>query len=407
MIKTVGNKATTGAADLVLGTLGNAIARRDGKWHTHHTFGRIIEHLAAHVRRIEYFAPVLVESRANTCDFELSHPDIRIHPMDTWENSMRALRRPDRLIRHYWRLTQASDALFLRGTSPLIWATHWMARARGLRVVHWFGSNEARLLIAAQRGYGRFLERLGLCYAYSERAMTRMAASVSRAYVIANGAELARLYGSKRTMKVVSTSITADDFRVRDDTCNGEVIKILFVGFIRPEKGIEFLLRALPLIESVKTTHLALVGSWDQFRSEYERLKGLIVRLGLKNRVTWEGYAAFGRELFQYLDESDILVLPSLIEGTPRVLVEARARSLPVVSTRVGGIPDSVTDGQDGLLVPPTDPQATARAISRIIEEPALRQQLIRQGRERVKESTIDGFVDLILDLLTRPDAGL
>ena len=90
----------------------------------------------------------------------------------------------------------------------------------------------------------------------------------------------------------------------------------------------------------------------------------------------------------------------SLSEGTPRVLVEARARSLPVVATNVGGIPSSVTDGEDGLLVPPRDPAAIARGISRIVGDEDLRTQLIRNGLERVKACTVGRFVDLAVDRL-------
>jgi glycosyltransferase involved in cell wall biosynthesis len=175
---------------------------------------------------------------------------------------------------------------------------------------------------------------------------------------------------------------------------------VLFVGFIRPEKGIEYLLRALPLVRSDRPVELALVGSSAQFPRERERLEGIVAELGIEDRVQWEGYASFGQALFDQMDRSDLLVLPTMSEGTPRVLVEARARSLPIVATRVGGIPSSVTDGYDGLLVPPKDPPALAEAMSRIIIDAALRKRLIRQGRERVAGLTVEGFVDLVLELL-------
>jgi glycosyltransferase involved in cell wall biosynthesis len=160
-------------------------------------------------------------------------------------------------------------------------------------------------------------------------------------------------------------------------------------------------------VQSDKPVNLALVGAWDQFPAEYERLNKIIAELGLTERVSWEGFAHYGKDLFEQIDRSDVLVLPSLSEGSPHVLIEARARSLPIIATRVGGIPDSVTDGEDGLLVPPRDPHAIARALSRIINDAAFRQKLIRQGRERVSKLTIEWFVDLVMDLLTLPEAEL
>lgn len=98
--------------------------------------------------------------------------------------------------------------------------------------------------------------------------------------------------------------------------------------------------------------------------------------------------------------EADLFVLPSLSEGTPRVLVEARAASVPVVSTNIGGIPTSVTDGVDGLLVPPKDPAVLASAMARIIENGDLRRRLISNGFTRVQNMTVDKFADKVVDIL-------
>lgn len=110
------------------------------------------------------------------------------------------------------------------------------------------------------------------------------------------------------------------------------------------------------------------------------------------------GHLEFGSELFQEYADADVFVLPSRSEGTPRVLVEARAFGCPVVATRVGGIPSSVAEGRDGLLVPPDDVTALADAILRVATEPGLRQSLSRSGRERVRSWTIDGLADALVE---------
>ena len=358
------DKVTIVTSELVLGTCGNPLAQRGGKWYTHHSYGTIIERIAPRVKQVICHGPTLPDASAHKADCELNHANITVHPWDTWYNTLRALKRPDRLLRHYWALTAACDALFIRGTHPLSWLLHWMARARGQRVVHWIAANSVQIMRANPRGYGRVVERLGLCFAYFERAMIRLAAAVSGGYLVTSGMELAEIFRSRRTVGCASSSTTSEnDFLVRDDTCTGQTIRVLFLGFIRSEKGIEYLLRALPLVESDRPVHLALVGGWDQFPAERVRLLGIIDHLGIKDRVNWEGYARFGADLFAQIDRSDMLVLPSLSEGTPHVLIEARARSLPIVASRVGGIPDTVTDGEDGLLVSPRDPAAIARAV--------------------------------------------
>ncbi len=397
------NTVAREARDMVLGTGCNPLARRDGKWYIHSSFGTIVERLAPCVKRIEYRGPVLRECAVEKADCELSQPNITVRAWDTWINSLNALKRPFRLIRQYWEMSQSCDALFIRGISPLSWTIHWMARLRGIRVVQWIAANSVEIMRGEERGYGPIITRMGICFAYFERYMTKIAIKVSGAYVITSGKELGRIFNSKRTIACDSSSTTSEkDFLVREDTCTGEKIRIMFLGFIRAEKGIEYLIRAMPMIESDRPVHLALVGGWDQFPNEHDRLVGIIQELGLADCVSWEGYI---KVLFDQIDRSDMLVLPSMSEGTPHVLIEARSRSLPVVASRVGGIPDSITDGEDGLLVQPRDPGAIAWAITRIINDAELRQRLIRQGRERVSTMTIEWFVDLIMDLLTRTDS--
>ena len=360
--------------------------------------------LAERVGQVRYHAPQATESAAAGCDYPLARENIFVQPWPVRRNSLQALKRPDTLLRDYWRMTRSCDVLFLRGSGPLLWTAHWMARLLHKRVVHWLVTNPPEVLKGGQRGYGTFLQAMGVAYARFEQVMTRLAIHGSGARVLANGAELARVFRSRWTVEVVSTSITEKDFLVRDDTCQGESIRLLFVGFVRPEKGLEYLLRALPAIDSSKRVHLAIVGSWDQFAGERERLVQIAQESGLVDQVSWEGYAAFGLPLFSQMDSSDILVLPSLSEGTPRVLVEARARSLPIVATNVGGIPSSVTDGVDGLLVPPRDSRLLAAAITRLIGDGDLRRGLIRNGRESVRDLTLERFVSLVVDLLVRSE---
>ena len=110
----------------------------------------------------------------------------------------------------------------------------------------------------------------------------------------------------------------------------------------------------------------------------------------------WDGYASYGKSIYDRMRASDILVLPSLSEGTPHVLVEARANGLPCISTTVGGVPITVTDGYDALLVPPKNSDAIARAIERVISDEDLRRTLIRNGLTAARAQTLECFVALL-----------
>ena len=138
---------------------------------------------------------------------------------------------------------------------------------------------------------------------------------------------------------------------------------------------------------------LVVVGASDPAdRGASATLAKQVTALREQGRVQFVGNRAFGPELFQAYADADVLVLPSLTEGTPRVLVEARAFRCPVVATNVGGIPTSVRDGEDGLLVPPADAAALAQAIERVARDRAFAERLIERGLAKVRNMTIEGL---------------
>jgi glycosyltransferase involved in cell wall biosynthesis len=115
-------------------------------------------------------------------------------------------------------------------------------------------------------------------------------------------------------------------------------------------------------------------------------------------RLQLGGPLEFGPALFQQYADADVFVLPSRSEATPRVLVEARAFGCPVVATAVGGVPTSVDDGVDGLLVAPEDAAALAAALERVRADDALRAALVAAGRDRARRHTVEAFTAVLAD---------
>ncbi|ATO13947.1 glycosyl transferase family 1 [Micromonospora sp. WMMA2032] len=130
-------------------------------------------------------------------------------------------------------------------------------------------------------------------------------------------------------------------------------------------KGVDTLIEAVALLGD-DGVHVRLVHvGQGRYRSRLERLAR---ERGVADRVTFAGWVGPGEPLRERLDRADLFVMPSRTEGLPRALIEAMARGLPAVGTRVGGIPELLTADD---TVAPDDPSAMATAIARMLDEPA------------------------------------
>jgi len=139
---------------------------------------------------------------------------------------------------------------------------------------------------------------------------------------------------------------------------------VMTVARLEKVKGVEYLIESIGLINSkfqIPNSKLLIIGDG----SERKNLKGLANKLGLKERVGFVGQILH-EKITEYLAQADCFVLPSLKEGFGIAVLEAMAAGLPVIGTRVGGIPDIIEDGKTGILVEPKNPEAIAQAIYEI-----------------------------------------
>ena len=144
--------------------------------------------------------------------------------------------------------------------------------------------------------------------------------------------------------------------------------RLLCVGRLSGEKGHCYLLRALAEVNRRDMQcALDVVGTGpleNQLRAE-------AAALGLRDKVRFLGQVPFGPELFSVYQSACALVVPSLTEGVPQVILEGLSIGLPVIASAVGGILAFLTHGQTGLLVPPRDVPALAGALVQVLSDPA------------------------------------
>jgi glycosyltransferase involved in cell wall biosynthesis len=138
---------------------------------------------------------------------------------------------------------------------------------------------------------------------------------------------------------------------------------VLSLGQLDPHKGHATLIAAWPeVVKARPDAQLVLVGD-GPCRTELEAMSH---RLGVVQSVTFAGFHA---PAAAFVSACEVLVQPSLTEGMPNAVLEAMAAGRPVVGTRAGGIPELVADGETGLLVPPGDPAALARALVALLQD--------------------------------------
>lgn len=174
-----------------------------------------------------------------------------------------------------------------------------------------------------------------------------------------------------------------------------DVFTILFVGRMDPRKGAKILFQALPTLEAhLKNYRVVVVGTgWMQ------KYYDAHVPLNLRNRISFTGYAS-PDDLPSYYKTADVYCSPATgNESFGIVLLEAMACGTPVVASDIEGYRGVMTSGQEGLLVPPRDPQVLAQALISLAKDPERRQQMGQTGRIKALEYTWSAIVDRLLPI--------
>jgi L-malate glycosyltransferase len=161
------------------------------------------------------------------------------------------------------------------------------------------------------------------------------------------------------------------------------------IGRLVWQKGFEYLIKSLPEIAKTHPAIKVIFVGDGPFRGS---LENLCCQLGVEDKTIFTGYRS---DIKEFLSAIDIKVIPSLAEGFPMVTLEAMAMEKPIVATRIDGITEQITDGVEGILIPPRDPDALAAAINRIIEDKNLAHSLGSAARRRVeREFTVEKMID-------------
>lgn len=179
--------------------------------------------------------------------------------------------------------------------------------------------------------------------------------------------------------------------------------KILCPARISPEKGQIYLIEALKEVNESKKVHVFFMGASDL--KEKNKIKNLASQLKLEDYVHFFPPRPYD-QVPQYYKAADLIVLPSTSEGLPLAIIENMALGNVVIASNVGGIPELIEDGVTGLLVPPKNPEALAKAIINVLEDLELRNKIKVNAIKRAMDFDIEKTVGKIEEVYTEVSNG-
>jgi glycosyltransferase involved in cell wall biosynthesis len=358
-------------------------------WEAEGSFARYVDSLAPYFDQVVLSVPVFDTPQAGGSRVRASN--VTLAPLPYFPGPRQFYPRLPAIWGRLRAWVDRCDVIHLRVPSPAAIFAFRIARARRkpvfLLVV---GDYEALLPHLGYRGLKYFL--FARYVAFEERALRTM---TSGALTFANGAALREKHerqGAQVHETKTSTLSLADIAEGAPKERDGGV-RLLTVSRIDPRKG----LRVLPAVVTAlrQAGHDAsadIVGPvvGQNGGAELQSILDDAKRLGVAERITYRGPIALD-QLMRLYRQFDVFVLPTKPgEGIPRVLLEAMANGLPVVTTAVSGITSLITHEHNGLLVPDGSAAAIAAAVTRIIEDPALCRRLIDNGLDTARAHTIE-----------------
>jgi glycosyltransferase involved in cell wall biosynthesis len=366
--------------------------------YTHRAFIRFVTALPPRVDEVVVFGRL--DPTPATGPYSLPTDGVRFVPLPYYPNVravgglVRALRQA---VNVFATELEELDAVWIFGPHPLAVLFARIAQRRGTPLI--LGVRQDYPTYIGNRLPGR-LWAWAVPVAHVLERVFRLHAR--RSPTVALGEEIAAHYaGGSAPVLSTGFSLIPRDELVEIDEALGKSwdgsLRALSVGRLDPEKNPLLLPDIAKLLgERDPRWTVSVVGDGPLRDAVEERARAL----GVEERLDLRGYVPNGPHLWEEYRRSHAFVHVSFTEGLPQVLYEAQGAGLPVVATDVGGVSAAVEGGRSGLLVPPDDAYAAARALQRLADEPELREDLIRAGHANAEVETMEAQLDRIADFL-------
>jgi glycosyltransferase involved in cell wall biosynthesis len=358
--------------------------------------GRVVHEIAAQAGTVTFYGHSTDDTTG--ADFVLAEPLVRAVDLGPRRSFPARTFRPGVAMRRFRPQADGIDVMLVRGPSPLM---PYFAKAAGRIPVAYYLQADymtgpaPRWMPAWRRAATRAWK---IFYTAQQRR------TLKDAFVIVNSRALGRSVGRRpRVVHEVISSVVerTDVVDAPVPTATGTLgrLRMVFAGRLVEEKGL------LECVEAVRRivaegidAEITLCGAPDD--DAFARtLDEAIARAGVRDRVHLPGFVPL-EELGALFRERDVFVLASYHEGFPHVLLDAMAAGLPVIATKVGGLPDVLVDGDHAVLIESHSVDALTDAMRRIATDDALRARVAAGGLRWAAENTLEKTCGRLVELL-------
>jgi len=374
---------------------GMLFRKYDSKYYCNGAFGRYIDELARRYEFVYLCVPVKNLSEKDYDEYFIRSSNVLIQNIPAFDSYLGAIKNARKIKRAIEIASKKwNSPVILRWPAPFFYFVARICKKRCLPLMLHLVADTTKVVNEGTKYKGLY-KILALNWAkYLDFKMAQLLVEYP---ALINGVDLRRLYdyNDSKNREIRTSTIFRNEISDRINNFDRNAIKILYVGYFRHEKGLQFLFKAISELK-VKgyNPHLTLVGSGPLKGN----LEDLARKLDIASSVDFLGHIPMGTKLFNEYRRHNVFVLPSISEGTPRVLIESMACGLVTIATDAGGSSFTIEDGCNGLLIPPKDPQSLVDAIAAIVDDPSLQKRLIQNGYKFAYDNSIEGHVDEVVN---------
>lgn len=376
------------------------LSSNDGQLSIPSYLGVFIDSLASSVAELYLVLHEANASQALECDYQLQSKNIRWINMGVKTPAWHRDLFYRNVLKNKLNEIANCDAFIVRSPSPL--APYF----------HEFISNKTTLFFMIVGDYldgathlksSTFRDRLIYQYLkYNDRNFTK---AIKKTSILVNSKGLFEKY--KNTAKSIhlikTTTLSSNDFFTRENTCLNDSIELLYTGRIDVAKGLLELVEATSILIKENYRLVLNIVGWEQdnvARLVENKMIALAKNLGIEKQLIFHGRKTVGPELNKMYQQADLYVIPSYHEGFPRTIWEAMANSLPVIATKVGGIPSYLTHEKNAILIETKSVNEIVIGIKRMVSDSMLRKNIIVEGFELAKLNTLEVQTEKMISIV-------